>query len=290
MADLTTLANLKGWLKITSSDPAQDAVLTRAIHAQSFFIESWLSRTILSQPYTEVRDGPGAGLGRYMMTFANDPVSSVSSVTIDGIVIPASPDGGLKQPGYGFDADALWLSPSGPYLNQISSINGFARGRRNVTLNYVGGFLVLPLGKTSDSRWLLPAEVRTIPTTPFQLTPQFTWLADNGVQFVATGLSLVAVPSAPAAGQYTVGTVAGVPGVYTFNTADAGKQVALSYSYVPPDIEQGCIDLVSLRNAERGRIGLVSQAIGTESTSFFQKDMPAQVATDLQQYKRVFTL
>lgn len=286
MSDLTTLSHVKGWMGMTAltdptTDAARDVLLNRLIRASSTFMESVLSRTFLSQLYTEVRNGSGAGLGRYMMTFANDPVSSVLSLSVDGLAIAASADGGVQQIGYGFDADALWLAPAG---------TGFAKGTRNVRLSYTGGFLVLPFGQTSDNRWLPPAEQQVIPATPFQITPQTLWLADNGVTFTQTGLALVKVLASPAASQYMVSTVGGTPGVYTFNTADVGKTVALSYSYVPADIEQACIELISLRFVEKGRIGLVSQAVGTESTTYYQKDMPAQMATDLQQYKRVFSL
>lgn len=286
MTDLTTLAHVKGWMGITAlTDPVADAVrdvlINRLIRASSTFMESVLSRSFLSQVYIEKRNGSGAGQGRYMMAFANDPVSSMLSLAVDGIVLPASIDGGLQQNGYGFDADAVWVAPFG---------TGFSKGQRNVALSYIGGFLVLPFGQYSDSRWLLPAEQQVIPISPFQITPQNLWLADNGVTFVLTGTALVKVASAPAAGQYMVSTVSGTPGVYTFNTADAGKTVALSYSYVPADIEQACVELISLRFIEKSRIGVVSLAVGTESTTFYQKDMPAQMATDLLQYKRVFVL
>jgi hypothetical protein len=46
------------------------------------------------------------------------------------------------------------------------------------------------------------------------------------VLFAATGLPLTKVASAPGAGQYSV-----VAGLYTFNSADAGKAVLTSYTY-----------------------------------------------------------
>src|SRR5258708_4761415 len=133
MSDLTTLANVKAWLGITTTDAARDALLTRQITSQSRWIENWLSRIIASRSYTEVRDGFGAGRGRYMMTFANDPVSTVTSLTVNGFAVPLSPDGGVKQPGYGFDSEQIWLSPVGPYLDKYNTGGyEFARGQRNV--------------------------------------------------------------------------------------------------------------------------------------------------------------
>ena len=53
---------------------------------------------------------------------------------------------------------------------------------------------------------------------------------DKGVTYVATAIPLVEVASAPGAGQYAVNESTGV---YTFNSADNGKSVFISYTYVP---------------------------------------------------------
>jgi hypothetical protein len=71
-----------------------------------------------------------------------------------------------------------------------------------------------------------------IPTSPFQITPTVpssgVWNADLGVVNAATGVAFVEVPSAPAAGQYSVAA-----GVYTFSTADhtSGISVIISFAY-----------------------------------------------------------
>ncbi|MGQ0446164.1 MAG: hypothetical protein ACT4O2_13820 [Beijerinckiaceae bacterium] len=53
-----------------------------------------------------------------------------------------------------------------------------------------------------------------------------TFVADAGVLYATAGLPLTLVASAPAAGQYSV-----LAGVYTFNSADAGKAVLVNYTY-----------------------------------------------------------
>lgn len=82
---------------------------------------------------------------------------------------------------------------------------------------------------------------KAIPTTPFTLTAGTTenattfampgvtptFVRDLGVRYVATGLPLTRVQSAPAVGQYTVSGA----GAYVFNTADAGLFVLISYEY-----------------------------------------------------------
>lgn len=53
-----------------------------------------------------------------------------------------------------------------------------------------------------------------------------TWVKDLGVLYAATGLPLLQVASAPAAGQYSVAS-----GIYTFAAADTGKAILISYNY-----------------------------------------------------------
>jgi hypothetical protein len=50
---------------------------------------------------------------------------------------------------------------------------------------------------------------------------------DNGVIYAATGIPLIKVGSSPAVGQYTVAS-----GVYTFNAAEAGVSMLISYFYL----------------------------------------------------------
>jgi len=73
------------------------------------------------------------------------------------------------------------------------------------------------------------AEAGAVPaTTPFTVTVAnaATFADDEGVLYAASGLPLTKVSSAPATGQYSVAV-----GVYTFNSADAGKAVLTSYTY-----------------------------------------------------------
>jgi len=75
------------------------------------------------------------------------------------------------------------------------------------------------------------AEADTVAaTSPFTVTVanSSTFVADAGVLYATTGLPLTLVASTPAAGQYSVNTSTGV---YTFNSADAGKAILASYTY-----------------------------------------------------------
>ena len=125
MADLTTLAAVKGWLGITTS--ADDATLARLITAASGYIEQWTNRHFSSQQFTEVRDGTGSAV----MVFADYPVTAVQSVVINGNAITPSP--GYGQAGYSYDTSTIRLTG---YL--------FDKGRGNVRLTYTAGYAVTP--------------------------------------------------------------------------------------------------------------------------------------------------
>lgn len=91
---------------------------------------------------------------------------------------------------------------------------------------------------TGETRTAQDEGPTSIPTTPFQVTAvnTATFVTDLGVTDYATGLQMVKVASAPAAGQYSVS----VAGVYTFNTADnaAAKKVQLNYTYTVAAVGQ----------------------------------------------------
>jgi hypothetical protein len=76
---------------------------------------------------------------------------------------------------------------------------------------------------------LANAEAQAVPgSSPYtvQVTNLTTYAADLGVVYAATGLPLTLVASSPATGQYAVAS-----GTYTFNAADAGAALLVSYQY-----------------------------------------------------------
>jgi len=123
--DLTTLANVKSWLGLSAGN--DDPLLERMISGFSQNIQSWLNRQLKSQDYTENRDGNG---GR-SMTFADYPVTEVSSVKIDGKpILPASD---FTSPGYRFSPTSLVLNG---YI--------FSKGLQNIEITYTAGFKEVP--------------------------------------------------------------------------------------------------------------------------------------------------
>jgi uncharacterized phiE125 gp8 family phage protein len=126
MADLTTIANAKAWLNVTST--SDDALITRLISAASDYIQAWLNRTIAITAYNAVRDGHGG----VRMMFSNYPVISVQSILIDDQAIPLATNS--QSAGYQFNSTSVWLQ--GGYK--------FTRGYGNVQLNYTAGFAAVP--------------------------------------------------------------------------------------------------------------------------------------------------
>lgn len=126
--DLTTLANVKQYSAITIA--TDDALLTRMISALSTFVQTWLNRTIALAPYTDVING----VGGQKVQFANYPVTAVSSLTIDGQVIPAAPSPRTSfWTGYVFDSQQIMVS--GYCLT---------RGFQNIAIAYTAGYATTP--------------------------------------------------------------------------------------------------------------------------------------------------
>jgi hypothetical protein len=125
MADLTTLENVKAYMQI--DETTSDTVLARLITAFSQWFLSQINRgSLLQDIYTEQRNGQGGD----SITMIHYPVQSVTSLTIDGQVIPAS-DG--MTSGYIFDAFTIWTRG---YT--------FRRGRGNVKIVYEAGYATCP--------------------------------------------------------------------------------------------------------------------------------------------------
>lgn len=95
-----------------------------------------------------------------------------------------------------------------------------------------------------------------------------------------------------------------LPSNYTFNsyavylsqgTFTRGRNNVIfnytaGYAVIPSDLEQACIDVVSLRWRERDRIGHQSKSLGGETVTFTIRDFPPQVQTILNTYKKVVPL
>lgn len=122
---LTTLDSVKAWLGVSSA--TDDALLARLVSASSAYVETWLNRSILSATYSDTRDGHG----RTRMMLPQAPVTAISSVTVDGVAVPAATTATMS--GYVFTETSVGLRG---YT--------FTSGMNNVVIQYTAGFDVVP--------------------------------------------------------------------------------------------------------------------------------------------------
>jgi hypothetical protein len=76
---------------------------------------------------------------------------------------------------------------------------------------------------------------------------------------------------------------------YTFTKGFQNVSISYTAGYenVPGDIEQACIDLVSLKYKERERIGIQSKTLATESITYRIWDLNKETQQILREYQKV---
>ncbi len=159
--DMCTLGDLKSYLGIV--DVGQDAILQRLISASSDWIQSVLSRNLMSQAYVnDVYDGATNGV----IIAHNYPVTSVQSLVINNL--PAGQSGNALEGNIPFQQqDALFqaLGYSNTNIDTLSNVitygpndvsfsgrqvyltdktQKFFLGKRNVMLSYTAGYVLTP--------------------------------------------------------------------------------------------------------------------------------------------------
>jgi hypothetical protein len=256
--DLTTQARVATWMSAGPTPPS--SILQQLIGSMTALIYGKLNRARLySQIFTRIFDG----VGNMQIVLPDWPVTKIVSVQQGAAVIPLSvlpmpnsPQPSGTNPGYGYRY-VPWQGnlPGDPAV--IEFVGGFFYTRpQNVKITYQAGYAV------SDEPWTVPA------ISPWQVTvlqQQGIWSRDGGVVYADTGVALVPVATGPTVGQYIPPTDAN-PGLYTFAAADAGAAVLISYSFIPADLEEACIQMVAERYTYRSRVGVLSQSLGGQET------------------------
>lgn len=262
--ELTTLQAVKAWLGLTVSlTPAQTNQIQRLIRSASIFLLNQMGRASFSPTtLTEVYDGGG----NPFMVPRQWPIVGIISIETGGVTITDLAIGNPRANGY-----YLEPPPPGGAAQRINLYGHyFPIGRGNVTLTYRVGYVT--------------SAAMTVPSfAPYTLTTPELWAEDEGVT-LADGTALTKVSAAPMAGQYSVSG-----GVYTFNAAQVGALVVISYAYIPADIVQAATELVGERFKAKDRIGVNSQSLaGKESITYYQRsDMSSWMKSAIQPYKRV---
>ena len=242
------------------SNANSDTILGALITAASRLIAANLARpSLLPRQFVERYDGRANS----RLYLRNWPVLAIDNLIIDNRTFTQ---------GYRLQPSDL-IPPGRPQaVDLVTHI--FPRGQQNIEVTYQAGYAV-------------ESEAAVIPfVAPAQCTviaPYGAWASDLGVVDATAGVPFASVGGPPVSGQYSV-----AGGVYSFAAADAGRQIAISYGFVPQDIAQVCMELVGERYFYRLRIGEVAKSLGGQETiSFSQKDMPDSLAAMLAPYRAV---
>lgn len=275
--DLTTLLRAENWLLGTNSNSS--TILSQLITACSASIRTKLNRgTLFSKSFTRTFDGTGT----YQLVLPDYPVTSVASIQMDAAIIQASPlpnptTGLPPEPAVGYGYRFVPWEGSLPGQNSVLEFqNGFWRfGAQNIKVTYTAGYLI------SGEAWTIPSSPGPyVVTTLQQLGVQ---CLDNGVTYAASGIALtpVANTSLLGPGKY-VPPPDTTPGLYVFSSSDSGAAILISYSFIPADLEEACIQYVAERWSYRGRVGEESKSLGgQESVRFLRGGMRGQMFPEL---------
>lgn len=302
--DLTTLANVKAWLKIGPNATAEDALIQSVITSAGMFWLTWTGRgngdgSVPAQSpfnqavaYNETYDGSGSldVQGNSRMFLRNAPIQSVQQLTVNTVVIQQSTSFG--QPGWVIDSGGKSIlmrgggQGVGSFTNNFWPLGGagafFRRGGQNINVQYTAGF----------PAQLIAGELQAIPSpsgSPPQsiITVAQRWLSDAGVINFGNGNPFTKVNLAPAQGQYFV--IGG--GLYLFNSADAGTQVLISYNVpgTPPDVELASRQMVAVNVKRRETIDQKTRSMGANAGATTYQDwmVPPEVLQVMQNYKRM---
>jgi hypothetical protein len=130
--DLTTLANVKGYLRREFADPAYgtfDVELSRLIRSVSAEVRRATDRDLDVPAASKTDRFDGDGGTRWLCE--EYPVTAISSVTVDGVPVPEQPD--AQSNGWFLDGDAVELVGY-----------AFTCGRGNVSIVYSAGYSTVP--------------------------------------------------------------------------------------------------------------------------------------------------
>jgi hypothetical protein len=251
MSALTTLAAVKAYLGITTN--GQDTLIPQLIARESALVEQWTGRQFPSVTRTDKRLN---GNGGRCLTLPDEPIISVSALTIDGRVIPAAANS--QDSGYLFNETTLFLTD-----------DFFTRGNQNVVCSWVAGY-------QAQETAFVPTGNTITPTTGG------TAVTVVAVTNVTTSSPMTQVGSSPASGEFSFSA-----GVFTFNAAQFNNSIEIDYYYIPAGVEQAVIEMVGLDLQQRNNLGLNSKTLATETVTYEKKGIADSAKELLQPYKRM---
>lgn len=270
--DLTTLPHVKNWLSIPLDNEESDSLLLRLIAAASLFVKNNISINGAGVgTYDELYDGNGQ---RFML-LRQWPVLDVELIAMQsGYNLVAKSVGNPRSNGWYLSTPA---TPTAGCQTLYLWGYAFPLGRGTVNVVYTAGFKCVGEIHHVESDGVI-SPPGTLPIVTFN-----TWVQDFGVTD-EDGVPFVKVDSTPAEDEYSVDE----DGVYTFNVANIGDTVLVSYGYIPADLEQAVIQLVGEGLKYQDRIGVKSKTLGGQETiSYDNSFMTKSVDLLLSTYRRV---
>lgn len=259
--NLTTIAAVKAYLTITTSN--QDALIAQLIPRESALVERWTGRTFPTVTNASKRLN---GTGTTRLVLPDNPIISVSALSIYGSAIAASPDG--IQAGYLFDDTCLYL---------VGGVGGIGWGDRfptqpqSVVCSWTGGY------QTSETDFVPTGNAPTITPTTGGTAASVVSVMDDTL-----GIVMTQVGAAPLANQYTFSA-----GVFTFNSAQYNHAVTMTYGYIPAAVEQAVIEMVGLDLQQRNNIGITSKSLAGETIAYEKKGISDSAKEMLMPYRRM---
>jgi hypothetical protein len=269
--ELTTLDHVKAWLAIEESNTDSDDYLQLLIKSASRFALNYMQRDSMAATlYNEMYDG----YGKSFMVLRQYPAIDVIALSFNGVPVSEATGNGFTNPyANGFVLEDPNVAPSQQRLLLFGRV--YPHQRSSVYVSYRAGYL-----KSNESYTITNAYGL------YQVQTSSTWLDDQGVK-LSNGTALTRVYVAPASVgsmQYSVDD----EGLYSFNVAQNNATVLISYSFVPPDVEQAVWELVGERYRAQERIGLNSKTLGGQETvSYDIRAMSPYIRELLNPYKRV---
>jgi hypothetical protein len=272
-------------------DPiADDDEIQAAITGFSKHLLNYTGQASLNSVVTVI-DEVYDGNGNQRMPTRSWPIKALRSVSANGAPIPVST--GPTVWGAYVDAGGHSIALRGgqgnfttfPYPN-YSTYGGttkgpaFPRGVGNILLSLDVGYD--PQTVTNEIDTILAQ------TISLQRAP---WVADGGVLYYPTLLPLEQVDNTPGPGQYAVSE-----GLYVFNVADEGQQVAVTYDVnaAPSDLEYAVRCVVAINYKRKAwqdqKTRGVNAGTSSSTTSYQSWEWPPEYACVFEYYKRLASI
>lgn len=235
--DLASLAIARDELNLSPNDHTRDAFLSRGITQVSYIVQRYCNRIFWPERITETQQieqdpypyqVPG---GVRPMTLDRWPVIKVYSVKQ---IFPINvPNPFVEGTDFSVDKKTGLLTRLNPFTGVAVAWEALP-----TVIDYVAGYGAIAVEPT------------TIPANPgpytYQALQGATFSYDEGVINTSSGAAFTAVTGAPGPGQYQIVVTPADPSdlskpqkvTYTFNAADTGTGVTITYAYsnIPPDV------------------------------------------------------